>query len=608
MAAKIIDRLGKDVRLGLPLGLGKPVTLLNALTRRAVADPSIRLSIFTALTLERPAPSSDMEQRFLGPAMDRLFGAYPQIEYARMLRDGTLPANIEVREFFFMAGRWLGVDQAQRNYISVNYVDALELLLAHEPNLVMQLVASDGDRLSLSCNTDISVDVLSRRRAGDVEFLFCCELNPELPFLGGDAAIPLAEADMLLEPPEPFELFSALKRPVGDTEHAIALHVSRLIPDGGTLQIGIGEIGDAVAHALLLRHDGRIAPIRAACPFPDDGFDESGPFSEGLYSVTEMLVDGLLQLFDAGVIKREVDGAAIHAGFFVESREFYARLREMPPDRRAKIAMKSVSFTNQLYGDETAKRAARRDARFVNAAMKATLLGAVVSDAREDGQVVSGVGGQHDFVSQAFALDGGRSVIVLPATRQKAGSVESNIVWSRENETLPRPLRDIVVTEYGIADLRGRTDAEAIAAMIQIADSRFQAELLDKAKSAGKIAPDYELPPAHGRNLPGTVTDWLAPFREDALPDFPFGSAFDATERRLLPALSVLGQAQRSRRAMLRLALKGRRGGATADDCLRRMGLDRAEGLRERVIAAALKGALREVERQGEGPKRSGSD
>lgn len=90
----ILDHVGRDLRVALPLGLGKPVTLINDLVRRACGDSSIRLQIFTALTLERPSPASDMERRFLEPALDRLFGAYPQVEYARLLRDGKLPDNI----------------------------------------------------------------------------------------------------------------------------------------------------------------------------------------------------------------------------------------------------------------------------------------------------------------------------------------------------------------------------------------------------------------------------------------------------------------------------------------------------------------------------------
>ena len=92
----------------------------------------------------------------------------------------------------------------------------------------------------------------------------------------------------------------------------------------------------------------------------------------------------------------------------------------------------------------------------------ATLMGAVISDGLENGQVVSGVGGQYNFVAQAFALHGARSILTVEATRQ--AGVESNIRWSYGHETIPRHLRDIIVTEYGVADLRGKSDADVIAA------------------------------------------------------------------------------------------------------------------------------------------------
>ncbi|SLN41647.1 hypothetical protein ROJ8625_01993 [Roseivivax jejudonensis] len=593
-AREIVARLGTDIRVGLPLGLGKPVTLVNALTRLARDTPEIRVSIFTALTLERPTPSSDMQRRFLEPAMDRLFGAYPQFDYAAMIRDGTLPANIEVREFFFLAGRWLGVAPAQQDYVSVNYSNARDVLLAQKPNLILHLVARDGDRLSVSCNPDITADLMEMRRDGRLDALFVGETNTQLPFMQGAAAFPKAEADILFEPPEPFELFSAVKQPVDDAAHAIGLHVSRLIPDGGTLQIGIGAIGDAVARSLLLRDRGEIRAIHASCPFPDDGFGEDAPFDAGLYAVTEMLVDGLLQLFEAGIIRREVDGAAIHAGFFVESRAFYARLRDLGPARRAKIAMSPVSHTNTLLGDETGKRVARTEARFVNSTMKVTLLGAALSDTKPDGQVVSGVGGQNDFVAQAHALADGRSIITLPATRQTGSGPESNIVWTQANETIPRHMRDIIVTEYGIADLWGKSDAESIAALLEIADSRFQAELLDTAKAAGKIRKDHEIAPARRSNTPETLSAWLSPYRTDALPDFPFGTDFDETERRLLPALTRLKAAGASRRDLMRLAWRGwsKRGHHAA--ALERMGFEPPEDIRSAFKAAALAGALEE--------------
>ncbi len=97
-----------------------------------------------------------------------------------------------------------------------------------------------------------------------------------------------------------------------------------------------------------------------------------------------------------------------------------------------------------------------------------------MSDGLADGRVVSGVGGQYNFVSMAHALPDARSILCVRTTRTSGGKTTSNIVWNYAHTTIPRHLRDIVITEYGIADLRGRTDHEVIAALLNVADSRFQ--------------------------------------------------------------------------------------------------------------------------------------
>src|SRR5258705_1635259 len=219
----------------------------------------------------------------------------------------------------------------------------------------------------------------------------------------------------------------------------------------------------------------------------------------------------------------------------------------MTPSQIARIQMMPVSFTNEIYDDEDAKRRARVDARFVNNAMMATLMGAVISDGLENGQVVSGVGGQYNFVAQAFALQGARSILTLEATRQARAKFESNIRWAYGHQTIPRHLRDIVVTEYGVADLRGKSDADVIAAMLQVADSRFQDELAHQAKDAGKLAKNFEIPSVHRENFPERIAGALKPGREAGLlPSFPFGSDFTDVEQRLIPALQLLQAVQRT--------------------------------------------------------------
>lgn len=597
LARKIIERTGGDIRLALPLGLGKANTIVNALTRAARDDSAISLKILTALTLQPPAATSDLERRFLEPAAHRLFGDYPTLLYARMQEEGTLPPNIEVSEFFFQAGRWLGNDYAQRHYVSANYTHALRCVIDFRPNVIAQLVArDDGGRLSLSCNTDITVDLLGARRQGRAKFLLAVEPNANLPFMGGAAIVPESEVDLRLEPDTSFDLFSVVRQPVSYSDLAIGLHVSRLIVDGGTLQIGIGSIGDAIAQALLLRNtkNEHYLSVLASNPFPiGDAEMHREPFETGLYAVTEMLVGGILELFEAGVIRREVDGAAIHAGFFLECHDFYRQLREMAPERREKIAMMPVSFTNALYGDEEKKRAARTHARFVNNAMIVTCLGAVVSDGTGEGQVVSGVGGQFNFVSQALELNGGRSIITLNATRESGGDTVSNIRWNYPHETVPRHYRDIVVTEYGVADLRGKTDEECVAAMLDITDRRFQKALLEQAKRAGKIRSDYEIAPARRLNTPDRLAEWLRPARRSGLlPGFPFGTDFTEIEQRLLPALAVLKRASGSKLALARLMAEGIAADRSDDACLERLGLLHCATWKEKAMRYLVRGAL----------------
>ena len=218
--------------------------------------------------------------------------------------------------------------------------------------------------------------------------------------------------------------------------------------------------------------------------------------------VSEMFVEGFIALMRAGVLKREVDGVLMHAGFFRRLVRIQQGAARHARAERAKLHMTAISFVNELYGGEEEKRRARVKARFINNAMMATLLGAVVSDTLEGGQVVSGVGGQYNFVAQAFALADARSILMLRSTRSGGGRTTSNVLWEYGHTTIPRHLRDIVITEYGIADLRGKSDRDCIAAMLAVTDSRFQDGLLRRAKDAGKIEKQFELPAACRDNTP----------------------------------------------------------------------------------------------------------
>src|SRR5579864_7472660 len=218
IAEDIVRDVGTNLVVGLPLGLGKANHIVNALYARAVADRSIHLTFFSALTLEKPRPSNLLERRFISPVIDRLFGEYPDLAYADALRAGKLPPNVEVIEFFFLAGRWLHVPYAQQHYISANYTHASSYLLSRGLNAVTQLVAKrvvDGvARYSLSCNTDTTLDVLRSRAQGKAAFKLVGQVNAELPFMPGAGDLPADEFSAVLDSSETdFPLFAPPSEP-----------------------------------------------------------------------------------------------------------------------------------------------------------------------------------------------------------------------------------------------------------------------------------------------------------------------------------------------------------------------------------------------------------
>lgn len=705
-----LSRVGRKVVLGLPVAIGKPNPLANAFVQRALADPSIDLTIVTALSLRLPKSRSDLERRFLQPFLQRVFGDYLPLDYVRLIEQGRLPGNIQVIEFFLEPGGWLRNDVMQRHYLSANYTHVARDAILRGLNVVAQLVAAPGAGempggfLSLGSNPDLTADLLPQiaaMRARNQPFALIGQVHREMPFMYGDALVTADSFDFLLDDPaHDFPLFCPPNTPISTVEHSIALNVSALIRDCGTLQLGIGELGDAMVYAMQLRHQ---QPAIYRELLESNGLlqrhrrlieQEGGtaPFERGLYGCSEMLVDGFLDLYRSDILKRRVypsaplqrlldeghiteevsqrtldalsaagmkrisyadfnelrdvgvfrddvqfergalitpdgvsliasldapgqraalaqsclgeqlrNGVLLDAGFFFGPKKFYAGLRDMPAEQRRLFAMRGISFVNELYGHEwELKVAQRRHARFINTTMMVTGLGAAISDGLEDGRVVSGVGGQYNFVAMAHALPEARSILCLRSTRTAGGKTTSNIRWSYGYATIPRHLRDIFVTEYGIADLRGKTDQEVVTALIGIMDARFQDAFVADAKQAGKLPADYRVPEEARSNLPELLATRFAAWQQRGLfGELPFGSDFTNEEITLSHALQSLGtqmQTWSGRWALARAALKSgtdRRW----QPLLERMSLAQPGSLSERLQRRLLVAALRMGER-----------
>jgi acyl-CoA hydrolase len=680
--------------LGIPLGIGKPNPFVNALYRRIKGNPARRLRIITALSLERPVGKSELEAHFLEPFVERVFKDYPDLDYVKDLRAGTLPPHIEVREFFMKTGDYLGNAAAQQGYISTNYTFVARDMAVQGMNVIAQAVAARGEgeamQLSLSSNPDVTFEVLERYAEAGLPLVKVAMVNRQMPFMPNGAEVSPALFDLVVtDPAGTHTLFGPPNNKVGMADYAIGLHAASLVADGGTLQIGIGSLGDAIAQALIVRDRHGDEFRRILQSLTPDGLAgrELGRFDEGLYGCSEMFVNGFLRLIEAGIIRREVYGdmvlqrlinqrripaatvtadtlralleaGRVHSpltladlaflqrfgifrpevrldgdelvlegqrlgtriaepatfdavcgallgarltggifmtgGFFIGPQDFYERLRTMPPQELAKIDMTRIDFINQLYGQGELKRAQRVKARFMNTTMMVTALGAAVSDALDTGEVVSGVGGQYNFVAMSHALPDARLVMMLRATHDNAAGLSSSIVWNYGHVTIPRHLRDIVVTEYGVADLRGQPDAEVIQRLIAVADSRFQGDLVKQAKAHGKLPAGYQVPERYRHNLPAALEDKLHPWAQAGLlPDFPFGTELTADELHIVRALKKLKHASHHPVELVTMALKSLWEGREAPRAyLERLGLAEAHSFKDLFVKRLFAGNL----------------
>ena len=698
----VLDYIGNDISFAMTLALGKPVLFINELYRRAKEDPTIKLNIVTALALERPRMKSEIEKRFMGPLVDRIFGGTLQFDYMLDFRTGKLPKNVEIYEFFNKAGGYMQTPEAQRNHLNSNYTHVVRDALDFGCNVLGQLITCrefDGKVMySMGCNTDICIEAikeLHKARAMGAKVAIIGEVNTRLPFMYGDAVVAGDLYDMLLEGPEfNYPLFGPPKESVSLRDYAIGLHVSSLVKDGGTLQVGIGALGDAIAAGLNMRKNENEVynKVLEATGIADryktliEKIGGTDRFDQGLYGSSEMFVDAFYQLYKSGVLKRKVydsipimklmndgklaagripadiielllevegihpvltkkdfkmltefgilqegltfkdgcildgdatfpadfnqpeniaaikpllgselkHGKVILGAFFIGPRAFYDALNAMSEEERMQFGMSGVEKVNQLYGGEELRALQRKEGRFVNAGMMVNVFGAITSDKLECGRVVSGIGGQYNFVSMAHALPDGRLIMMIRSTRHSCGKVMSNIVYNYGHTSIPKHLRDIIVTEYGIADVRGKSDSRIIEEILKITDSRFQDELIRKAKRYGKLAPDFELAPEYRQNFPKKIEALLKPFQADGhFVPFPFGTDFTAEEIAIGGSLKAYAVKKKPAIVKSLLAELLRPVPPQAEPFLKRMQLDAPKTGKEKIMQKVVLSAMR---------------
>jgi acyl-CoA hydrolase len=420
-------RLEATDKLGIPLGTGQPPAFLAALGER---DDWTNLRIYGALLLA-------WSEAFKHPNVHYLSGFFGPIE--RALRDqganlGFAPADF--RRF--------------------------EPLLEAQAPRVMATVAAPPDAdgwCSLSLHAGGTLKELERAGA-DPDRLLIAEVSPRFPRTRGlppdhRHALHLDQIDVLVESDAtPFE--------PGEADEAIAAHARRFIPDGATLQTGIGAIPSAIV--------GRLA----------DG--DGGDY--GVHS--EMFTNGLMRLHEAGKVtnrKGIYDGVSV-ATFAGGSRELYDWLTDNPD-----VAFLPVELVNSP--DLIARN---RDMVTFNAAISVDVHGQVIADTIAGSQY-SGIGGHEDFVAGPALSLSDRALLCLPSTVTIDGELRSRIVpWFGPGAvvTTPRHQVDVIVTEHGAAELQGLTVHQRGLALAEIAHPDFRDELREAALRA-----------SHGRSAVG---------------------------------------------------------------------------------------------------------
>ncbi len=428
-AEQAAARVAADDTLGMPLGPGQPPAFLRALGERTDWTD---LRVFGALlaigTELFSRPGVHYRSGFFGPLERALREAGADIEFA--------PADF--RRF--------------------------APLLEQQAPRVMSTVATPPDAegwCSLSLHAGGTVGEL-RRAGADPARLLVVEVSEAYPrtFGLGDQhrhALHLDEIDIVVHSTEAPLAMPGGDAPPTDTDKAIARHAVAFIQSGATLQTGIGSIPSQIA-TLLAEGDG-------------------GDY--GLHS--EMFTDGCMRLHRAGKVtnacKGQYDGMSVTT-FAFGSSDLYAWL-----DNNHDVAFLPVEIVN---APEVI--AANNHMVTINGALGVDIQGQVVADTIV-GDQFSGIGGAEDFVAGAGLELSDRSLICLPSTFEKDGVMQSRIVpWFGPGAviTTPRHQVDVIVTEYGAAELEGRTVRERGEALAAIAHPQFRDDLLAAAKRSAK--------------------------------------------------------------------------------------------------------------------------
>jgi acyl-CoA hydrolase len=413
-AAEAVAGVRSGDQLYLQCAAATPSVLLDALVARA--DELERVSV-VHLHCEGPGPH-------LAPGME---------------------GHFRHRALFVGPNARLAVQEGRADYVPVFLSDVPRLFESGMLPLDHVFVNATPPDAHGYCSLGSSVEAMHAaiRAAKSVIVQF----NAAVPRTLGDSFVHVDEIDLAVEcsvPP-----YEHRGSEIGDVERRIGAFVADLVPDGATIQMGIGAIPSAVGAAPLDNKD--------------------------LCVHTEMFTDTIVDLVEAGVIngsRKERNRGKVVAAFMMGTQRLYDFANDNPM-----VEMRPVDFTNDTHVIRSFRRMTA-----INSAIEIDLTGQIVADSIGH-RMYSGVGGQMDFIRGASLAPEGRAIIALPSTAM-AGA-RSRIVASLQEGAgvvTTRAHARTVVTEHGVAELWGRSLRERAQALIAISDPRFRDELAHEAR------------------------------------------------------------------------------------------------------------------------------
>ena len=387
----------------------------------------------------------------------------PQVCVEALVNQANLFQNVEIYHMLCLGeGKYMAPEMAphfrhvtnfvggnSRKAIAENRADFIPAFFYEVPSMIRKdIIHIDVAIVQLSmpdengyCSFGVSCDYT--KQAAESAQLLIGEINSQAPYVHGDNLIHISQLDYIVEADYP--VYTLPQAKVGEVEEAIGRNCAKLIEDGSTLQLGIGAIPDAV---LLFLKDKKDLGIH-----------------------TEMFSDGVLELVRSGVItgkKKTLHPEKMVATFLMGTENVYRFVNNNPD-----VELYPVDYVND-------PRIISQNDNMVsiNSCIEVDLMGQVVSECIGSMQF-SGTGGQVDYVRGAAWSKNGKSIMAMPSTAKNGtASRIVPIITESAAVTTPRNEVDYVITEYGIAHLKGRTLRQRAEALIAIAHPDFREELM----------------------------------------------------------------------------------------------------------------------------------